>query len=203
MQTVSRIRALGNEGNMLLHRREYVADLIVAATSDFQNNMQIFNINPMYTGVFPWTSKLAVNFESYRFRMLKVHLKAQQAATTAGYMVVVADFDAVDAPPATKQDIMQYQGVRVAKTWEDVTYDLTPQINRLGITRYMGVAGQTGVSAYPGTAPTYGTRDPNSVDSGRIIISADNLTGPGGAVPAGAVIAEIWYEYELEFITPQ
>jgi hypothetical protein len=198
---------VGTEGNIVLKRTELVDNFLIGTTNNFQGNMDVYLINPAYSSVFPWLSKIAQNFESYRFKSIEFQLVGQQPSSTGGYVAAVMDFDVLDAFPATQAVMFQYQGVQDDKAWTTFTYCPTPaQMNRLGRTRYMNTApgagngktnyARTNFPAYPAG------RDPDLCDAGMLIVTGDNLATVTGPLAAGGVVAQVWVTYEVELITP-
>jgi len=65
-----------------------------------------YAVNPGVAATFPWLSQKAKLYERYRFKKLEFYYKpevTQFSANGIGKVILAADYDAGDAPPATKQ----------------------------------------------------------------------------------------------------
>jgi len=87
---------------------EYVAEVIGASTgTNFQNTA--YAINPGQATLFPWLSKQAAQWEKYHFNYLEFYYQREVSeyatAGTTGKVILAVDYDASDAPPATKQQM--------------------------------------------------------------------------------------------------
>lgn len=85
---------------------EYIADINGSASFAVTS----YPINPGQSLTFPRLSKEAVLYEKYAVEMLEFYYKREvsEFATNgqAGKLMLSADFDASDAPPTTKQQVM-------------------------------------------------------------------------------------------------
>lgn len=92
---------------MVIEESEFVAAVTVAGQPDFNNTA--YPINPGQAALFPWLSTIAKQFEKYQFEKLAfVYKKEVSEFATAGQtgkVMMMVDFDASDAPPATKQQM--------------------------------------------------------------------------------------------------
>jgi len=88
-----------------IYHREYIAD--ISGTSGF--TATTLAVNPGIAATFPWLSNVAKNFESYRFKKLSFEFESGKGFSADGEMIIALDYDAADAAPTTKAQIMQYQ----------------------------------------------------------------------------------------------
>jgi len=91
---------------------EFIVDLLGSTTFGNGANAvaQQFAVNPGNVITFPWLSAIAPKFEKYVFTQLEFYYKHEvsQFATagTVGKAILSFDYDAADAPPTTKQQMM-------------------------------------------------------------------------------------------------
>ncbi len=90
----------------VIEEDEYIADIngsVAFATTQF-------SINPGQSSSFPWASKLASLFEKYHFDMLEFYYRREvsEFATNgqSGKVMLSFDYDASDAPPTNKQQVL-------------------------------------------------------------------------------------------------
>jgi hypothetical protein len=103
-------------GDCRIVHREYIADIIAAATGANFNNTQ-YPINPGQSSVFQWLSKIAQNFESYHFRKLKFDYETEAPSSLGGTLVLAVDYDASDSAPTTKQQMLAFRGSVRSAPW--------------------------------------------------------------------------------------
>jgi hypothetical protein len=143
---------------------EYIAD--IASTTAFTNTQ--FPLNPGQLLTFPWLSKLAANWEKYRFNNIEFYYKPEASAyATAGQtgkVILSFDYDAADAAPTSKTmcedtdphvDCMPYEECILKLDCKYVNDTLTGKYVRPG-----GVPGGTDIRLYDGgnlNVSTYGT----------------------------------------------
>jgi hypothetical protein len=104
------VRSLSNGDCRVVHR-EYIRD--ITGTAAFFNTASV--LNPGQVSVFPWLSRMARNFESYRFDKLHFLYETESATSEAGSVIMAIDYDASDSNASSKQMMMAYRGsVRTA-----------------------------------------------------------------------------------------
>jgi len=169
-------RISGSGDVVRIAHREYIAD-VTTTLATFET--RVFKINPGVATTFPWLSNIAANFEKYRFRKLKFCYYSSVATTTAGSVMLAIDLDTLDAPPASKQQMLQMQRVVRANVWEECCSFIPEAVPELYI--------RTGAVPVGADAKTY--------DAGQLIIGTVGTTA--------ATIGEAWFEYDVELHTPQ
>lgn len=114
--------------------------LTVNGSTEF--SLTQFSCNPGLDSSFPWLSAIATRFEKYKFRSLKFHY-TPAAATAAGSVLLVFDFDPMDPAPASVIDAMTYHDFAQTPIWQYATLgcdlrsgDMLPQKN----TRFAPIA---------------------------------------------------------------
>jgi len=91
---------------------EFIVDLLGSTTFGNGANLtaQQFSINPGQAIPFPWLSAIAPKFEKYVFTRLEFYYKHEvsqyAAAGTIGKAILSFDYDASDAPPTGKQQML-------------------------------------------------------------------------------------------------
>jgi hypothetical protein len=97
----------GEEGVVRIRRREFIAD--VKMTTSF-NVITIIPLNPL-TPQFPWLSKVAVNFEQFKwlglafgYRSLTANALGTAGDPSMGSVTLVTQYDALDLSPANKTE---------------------------------------------------------------------------------------------------
>jgi len=105
---------------------EYVAE--VAGSTGFATAQ--YPINPGQALTFPWLSKEALLWEKYHFEQLEFYYRPEVSAFAtngqAGKVMLSCDYDASDAPPATKQQVEDTHPHQDAMPYEDVYLRLEP-----------------------------------------------------------------------------
>jgi hypothetical protein len=141
-----------------------------------------FRINPGESATFPWLTRLALNFEKYRFISLKVSLRTQTRTTPPGAVMLAVDYDPTDSPPSQKSDMLQYQDAVRGAAWDHVSTFATPR----------QLARELIVSA----SQSSDTGDQRLEDFGNLFVATQGQTD-------ATVISELWVEYIVELRIPQ
>lgn len=101
-----------NDGNRMMNRRGCTIsedEFVVAIVGSTSFATTAFPINPGQVRLFPWLSQEAKLWERYCFEMLEFYYRrdVSEFATngTTGKVMFSVDFDAADAPPATKTQV--------------------------------------------------------------------------------------------------
>jgi len=91
---------------------EFIADFIGSTTfgAGASTNATQYAVNPGQAASFPWLSQLAPRFEKYVFTRLEFYYKHEVtqfiAAGTIGKALIAYDYDAADAPPTSKLQML-------------------------------------------------------------------------------------------------
>jgi hypothetical protein len=87
-----------------------------------------YPINPGISQTFPWLSKQAIQWEKYRFTHLEFFYKKEVSEYAAngqtGKVIMNVDFDASDAPPASKRQMEDSQPSRDCMPSQNMTMPL-------------------------------------------------------------------------------
>jgi hypothetical protein len=161
-----------------VRHKEYVADV----AGSIAYTPLSYRINPANPILFPWLSRIAPNFERYKFKQLCFCLKTQTSTTTVGSVMLAIDYDPVDPLPASKAALMQYEGSIRGAAWDNIsTYADKKEIDKECLTAEFEPATDA---------------DARLSDVGQLILATAGQTGTGA-------ISELWVEYEVELIVPQ
>lgn len=168
-------------GDIRVKHREYLFD--VSSTTD-NFTVATTPINPGIAGSFPWLSKIARNFESYRFNSLRYCYETEAATTLAGSMMLAVDYDCNDAAPATKQQIMTYRSSVRSAPWNPCIHNSTSEDLHKQVSFFVR-SGQTLAA----------NNDKKMYDVGNLF-TATQLTGTN-------TLGEIYVEYDVLLMTPE
>jgi len=144
---------------------EYIADIAgsvsFAATS--------FAVNPGQSVTFPWLSKEALLFEKYKILRLEFYYRPQVSAYAAngqtGKVMLSFDFDASDAPPASKQQVEDTHPHSDGMPYEEVLLTIDPKDCSLQDSYFVrpgGLPGSSDIKTYDAGVLTVSTIGNNS-----------------------------------------
>jgi hypothetical protein len=172
-------------GDVIVTHREYFNDLSCQAAFTPQS----FNINPGNSALFPWLTKIASAFESYKFLRLCFRYLTDCSTSTGGRVMMTVDYDPTDVLPASKAQLLAYRGSVAAPAWSEACYEATAEdLHKLP---------QYYVTNNPALASTAAL--PNAMDRsnfvGQFIVASQG--GPN------AITGELYVEYTVKLITPQ
>lgn len=167
-------------GGSRIRHREYIGDVngSVAFTASS------YAVNPGMSQTFPWLSRIAKQYESYRFHSLCFEFDGGRAATTDGKIALVVDYDAADAIPATKLDMLNYEGASSEKIWQDSKFVCRPTDLHKAASNYVR------------SAPLAANLDIKTYDVGNFIVATSGQA-------TTAFVGELFVVYDVEFMTPQ
>jgi len=91
--------------DMIIEESEFIGAVTVANQPNY--NVTQYPINPGQASTFPWLSTIAKQYEKYVIERLafiyKKEVSEYATAGQTGKVIMSVDYDAADAPPATKQ----------------------------------------------------------------------------------------------------
>lgn len=161
--------------------REFVANLTGSATFTVANT---FAVNPGVAATFPWLSGIAQNWETYRFRYLRLCYYTRTGSNIPGSVIMAHDPDSSDAAPVSEQVMTTYEACEEDAPWKDICLQMRSlALHDLGPRKFV----RTGALA--------ANQDIKLYDSGNVFVA----TVDGTAVSWG----KLWLEYDVEFYTPQ
>lgn len=169
------------DGRIRIRHREYITD--VAGSVAFA--VTGYSINPGLSTLFPWLSTIAQNYESYLFKNLCFEYNTLKGSSTNGKTLLAVDYDAADAVPVTKQEMMVHRGAVDGPVWDpDLKHVSDIQdLEKFGKQRYIrnGAISSTDIKTY---------------DVGNCLV------GTQGCADTTAV-GELYVSYDIELMTPQ
>jgi hypothetical protein len=167
------------DGVIVFKHTEYVADL--NGSADFDS--RTLALNPGNEDVFPYLSNIAVSFEYYKFRKLRLRYEPSCSTSTSGVVMLCIDYDASDSAPLGKTSFMMNQNATRCSSWSRSTMDLVAKANGAQVKRFV-----------LNDLPPPNT-DVKMYNLGNLFIATQGSTG----VPIG----EIYVDYEVELSVPQ
>jgi len=166
--------------------REYVGDVI--GTTDF--NTTSYTLNPGNAKTFPWLSKVALNYESYRVKGMVVMYKTTSGVFSAaspalGAVMIATQYDVADPVFETKRDLDSYQFATSGAPCESFVHPIECA-KGTGVLNNLYIRGSDNL-----------TTDPRMYDMGRIVVATS------GCPASLFVTGEIWVTYEVELYKPR
>lgn len=167
-------------GDCRIVHREYLGE--VSLESTFKSTR--YAINPGLPQSFPWLSSIAQRYESYRFEALRFCYETSSPSSQKGTVLLVPDYDSLDAAPVSKVQALAYRNSARAQPWlsfcqtssrEDLSKRNTYYVRR-------------------GTPPS--GSDLRLYDTGNLFLCVQ-----GDADVAS--VGELWVEYDVKLMTPQ
>jgi hypothetical protein len=178
--TTGKPNVRANATHATISHREYVGD--VSGSIAFSASQ--YALNPGNSAVFPWLSSIAMNYESYVFKQLHFHFETSVSTTTAGTVMLAVDYDASDAPPATKQVLMGYAQAQRSAPWQECAFNCRAgDLRKFATERYV-----RGLTLPSGDVKTY--------DVGNLFLATQ-------ANVSDDIIGELYVSYTVELRTPQ
>lgn len=178
-----------NKKTCVVEQDEYIAEV-------FGNNnansptVESYSINPGQVGTFPWLSIQAAQWESYRFEMLEFyyHPEVSGFATEGqtGKVLMGIDYDAGDAPPATKQQILDTWPHDDGMPYESLIVKADPKEL---------LYGSPGDTKFVRPGPLPGRSDVKTYDGGTLNVMTYNNNGTDA-------VGELHVRYRVRFVTP-
>jgi len=171
-----------SRAGVIIRHRELVSSVIGSTAFTVATTLAL---NPGLVASFPWLSTQAAGWEQYRFRKLKFCYYTRTATSTPGSIMLVPDYDALDAAPLSEQVASAYRDVEEEVPWvEEFSCSLDPvAMHPDGARKYVRAG------ALPANA------DLRLSDVGNMFV----CTVDGTAVNWG----KLWVEYDVEFFVPQ
>lgn len=166
-----------------VRHREYITD-VSASGSAF--TIRSFPLNPGLGATFPWLADVAGRYESYVFRSMRIIYQPLCPTSTPGSLMMAVDYDARDAAPSGKVELMAMSHSTRSSVWDKATYTSAPlDLRKFGIQRYVRAG------------PLPANSDIKTYDVGNLFVGTSNT--PASATALG----ELYVEYDVELYTPQ
>jgi len=180
-------QGFGNKKRIIVKESEYIGEVTVANQPNFQN-IYTLPCNPGQSSTFPWLNTIAKNYEKYCFRELTFFFKPEVTEYTVnvntGKVILSADYDASDAPPATKQQQEDVDPHADGMPYQSIALTLDPKEMHLNsVARFVRVGGLPGSS------------DIKTYDCANFFLSTQGQT-------ANSTIGELHVRYTVELSIP-
>jgi hypothetical protein len=161
--------------------RDYLGDF--DGGSSF--SLQSFPINPAQKLTFPWLSKMASLFETYHFHKLAFVFESEQPTAQSGQVMLAIDYDATDAAPASKYEMLNFKGARAVSVWSPLSIEMDPRS-----------LGSSGGERYTRNGALPSNSDIKTYDVGNLLLAFNGLS-------ESVTVGSLFVEYDVELITPQ
>jgi len=175
-----------NKRSCVFSESEFVAAVTVANQPNF--NAVQFPVNPGQSTLFPWLSKMAQNYEKYRFVKLGFRFKREvsEFATNGqvGKVMMMFDQDAGNGPPGTKQVLEDWDPHSDGMPCENIYLSVPPIMLRKFIDGF-----------YVRTAGLPGAADIKTFDVGNFYIATQGIVN-------NVEVGELHVDYTVELFSP-
>jgi hypothetical protein len=172
-------------GDVIISMREYIADLVSQTGTPSSFGGQFFAINPGVAATFPWLYRIAANYESYQFIKLAFCYETEAPSTTGGTVILAVDYDALDAPPQTKQQAMTYRGSVRSSPWNGCRH----------VSQSEDFKKYRMYTIRPTGTPLPTNYDLKTYDVGNFFALTQGC-------PASTILGEVYVDYTVKLITP-
>ena len=173
--------------------KEYICDIFgPEAAGTFAN--QTFALNPAIQTTFPWLSQVAANYDEYTFGQLMFTFRSTVTDFVAtngqvGTVILATQYNAEDAPFASKQDAMEYDGAVSGKCSQEIIagVECDPSQN----------SGSFGKYTRAGPVPQ--GQDVKTYDLGNLNVAISNTPGAF----SNQALGELWVSYTVQLRKPK
>lgn len=184
VRTQKPIMETKRNGDCRIRHREYIADIVAAAGTPSAFVANGYVINPGQSRSFPWLSRVASNYESYRFDKLIFAYETEAPSSLGGTLVLTIDYDAADAAPTSKQQAMAYRSSVRSAPWTPCLHASIGEDLHKAKSNFIRLGAQP-----PGT-------DIKTYDIGNLFVISQGVT------TASATLGELYVEYDVMLMTP-
>jgi len=162
--------------NIEISHREYLFDL---------NGSNLFEavehiVTPLSNSLFPWLSKEAVNWQTYKFKKLCFSYEPTVGTDTAGAVMLGYLYDNDEVIPATKAEMLNDASTVKTPAWMPDCFEV--DIDRVNI------LGERYVSELPGNEDAF-------TEAGKLILAASNAAST-------LFVGEVYVDYIIELALP-
>lgn len=172
-----------------IQRVEFVSDIL--GNDGTFNSTVAQALNPANTTLFPWLSRIAPNYQKYRFHGLVFMFKSMSSEYASGValgtIVMATNYNINDSPFADKATMEQ----------AEYTVSCKPSVSILHPI-------ECDPSTYSGPLFVRGGADPATVEDNRLYDMGLFQLAQAG-IPAAAnnaVLGELWVSYDIELLEP-
>jgi hypothetical protein len=165
----------------VITHRELVKTVVSGPVADAFTTVG-FPVNPGMAETFPWLSRLASNYEKYKFHKLVFRYVTRAATTDRGGVIMAPDYDAADAPPTTEEQASAYTDAVESPVWQSFDVPLRAASQGAKYVR-SGAVVDTDIKTY---------------DIANFFCATVPATGA-----TDLSIGKLWVEYVVELMIPQ
>lgn len=170
------------DGQVRVRHREFVRDIVSVGAAYAATRIEI---NPGNLQLFAWLQSLALSYESYIFKSLSFEFESTSSTTDRGTVMMGIDFDASDAPPSGKQELMAIHGATRSNVWSHQCCNASAKdLRKFGVQRYVRSA-----------EPPSGSTDIKTYDVGNFYIATQGTSN--------SEVGELYVTYDVVLHTPQ
>lgn len=169
-------------GDVIVTHREYFSEVSTVAGTSSLFSVGAYQISPSNNRVFPWLSKIANNYESYKFLNLRFSYATEQPTSLGGSVYLGVDYDVNDPTPADKLSLMQKRSSVRTAPWAPITLTCVREDLNKRTTFYTG-----------GVPPG---KDPNLYSTCNLFVATTGFTSQ-------LYVGELYVEYSIRLMTPQ
>lgn len=172
----------GNYPPVVIRNCEFISQVTVPAG---QAGAQAdYTLNPGNSLLFPWLSPMALNFEEYKFRYLKLKFVSSLGANYRGMVYMAFDPDVDDPVYTSVQQLATSQYSCYTQVHESMEMNIPQRaMDTIGKSRYVQAEGSA-----------------RTADAGRLYFWVDHLDS---AITSNILVGNIMVEYEIELRVPQ
>lgn len=160
------------EGATIIRHREFVG-LVTSSSSANTFKIDSYAINPAQSGLFPWLSSIAQNYEEYMIDGLLFEFKstcsnaiASSTNLSLGNVNIAVRYDPTDPAFTSDLEMLNYEYAQTSKVCDDVLYFLECDRNQSPLSHLYTRAGAAASS-----------QDLRFSDFGNLYISTNGLQG--------------------------
>lgn len=167
-------------GDVVVDHEEFIQE--VSGSLGFANTA--IPINPGLITTFPWLGQMAPLYESYCFEKLEFLYQSEAATTATGSVMLAVDYDASDAPAASKPQLATYRGFIRSPPWQACT------------NRSIAEDLKKRKSYYIRSGTLAANQDIKLYDTGFLNLATSNQAST-------AIVGELYVRYRVRLMTPQ
>jgi hypothetical protein len=174
--------------NVRVAHREYLGDIIGSTLF----TKTTYELNPGDAETFPWLSRIAPNFEEYKFHGLVFEFKSTSATalnstnTALGTVVCATQYDSVEPGFNNKREMENHEFASSTMPYQSVLHGVETK------PKYTSIS----TNLYVLSGPQPPDTDIRLYNLGKFTIATVGMQ-------AACTIGELWVTYDVEFFKPQ
>jgi len=143
-----------------------------------------YSINPGLATVLSWLPPIAAQFEAYVFESLSFEFETEKSTATSGSVMMAVDFDASDATPVDKAELMSFHNAVRSPVWAENHYRCDSKDLKKLPQRYI----RSGSLA--------ANQDVKMYDVGNLVVATQGCAD-------ATILGELYCTYDVVLKTPQ